>query len=1173
MPKSPCAMGEPIVCGSAREGSPVTDERITISQSESTSVAPVCPTGSAAADLFSGGGEMGTLMRSVDWSKTKLGPVETWPKSLRTMLGAILASRFPMFIWWGPELLQLYNDSFRPILRDKHPASLGAPAAEVWAEVWDVAGPMARSVQQGGPATWTEDLHLYINNGGMLEETYFTFSYGPIPGDDGQLGGLLNIVQETTSKVQSERQIRMLHALAAGAGDARSEFQAYSVAAEILSTNPFDLPFVLLYQLNDPGDAAHLVGMHGWQTHSGHAEPPGVALTAQSDQKMWPCAEVMATGRAVMVDDLSARFGPMRIDEWNGRVDRAMILPLMRSGRSTPYALLIVGLSPHRVLNTTYQQFLHAIGDHVMTLIGNARAYELERKRAEALAEIDRAKTTFFSNVSHEFRTPLTLILGPVEDALAHPEKSLQGDDLETVYRSAHRLLRLVNSLLDFARIEAGRLQMEYVATDLATYTVDLASSFRSLIERAGLKLLIDCPPLPEPVYVDPTQWEKIVLNLLSNAFKFTFHGTISVALRWKHDHVLLSVTDTGTGIPADDIGRIFDRFHRVHDAHGRSFEGTGIGLSLVHELVKLHGGTIRVESVQQQGSTFTVSIPTGTAHLPKAQVLQHNVPVEGSKGVAPYVLEASQWHQDEGDAPRQHHAQSQPIPAPGSDHRRRKTDTGHVLVVEDNADMRNYLVRLLSAHYDVRAVGDGYAALDAARAQPPDLVLSDVMMPGPDGIGLLQALRNDPKTGMIPVVLLSARAGEESILQGLETGADDYLRKPFSARELLSRVRTHLEMARLRRGVTVAAEQRKWIESVLDLAPIPLLVLETGTARITFANKEADRMAGGEFPKNVPAERYHEVYHWTDGAGRPLSTDDMPGVRAARGEHLTGVEMAWHTFDGIRTVMVFSDEIPQLYNHPAMVVMAFLDITQLKRTEMDLKAAVVARDEFLSVASHELRTPLCALVLQLASLQKVLRDMQLESLSGVLTRKVDKAVKNTERLSRLIDNLIDVSRIETGHLELHREEVDLAEIVNDVTEQFAEQAHQAGCTLRVKPVPAVKGGWDRLRLEQVLVNLLSNAIKYGAGAPIEVALDTDADKARLTVSDHGIGIAAKDMGRIFNRFERATSIRHYGGLGLGLYITRQIVEAHGGQIHVASAPHQGTTFTIEVPRYAAHHV
>jgi signal transduction histidine kinase len=758
-------------------------------------------------DLFAGGGEMGAIMRSTDWSKTKLGPVEDWPKSLRTMLGVVLGSRFPMLLWWGPDLLHLYNDAYRPILRDKHPASLAAPAAQVWAEVWDVAGPMARSVQEGGPATWTEDLQLFINSGGMVEETYFTFSYSPVPGDDGRVGGLLNTVQETTAKVQSERQIRMLHDLAASAADAKSEDEAYRIAAEVLSANELDLPFVLLYVLNEKADDAQLVGVSGWKDYEGRAKPAHLPINEDASAVTWPVAEVIRTAREVVIDDLSARFGPLPVGRWNARPERAIVLPLCRAGQSTPYALLVAGISPHRALDERYLRFLRTTADQVMTVIANARAYEAEKKRAEALAEIDRAKTTFFSNVSHEFRTPLTLILGPVEDALAQSAKSLQGDSLEAVHRSALRLLRLVNSLLDFARIEAGRLQMSFIPTDLPTLTANLASSFRSLIERAGLALVVDCPPIPEPVYVDPAQWEKIVLNLVSNAFKFTFRGEVAVGLRSCGDHVELTVRDTGNGIPSHELPHIFERFHRVEGATGRSFEGTGIGLSLVQELVKLHGGSVRASSVEGQGSTFEVSLPTGSAHLPAERIADRASALTATSA-APYVLEASQWiGSGEGtwDTPE---APAQDVPSPASPENASGRERARVLVADDNADMREYLARLLSTRWCVDVAGDGQAALVSARTQPPDLVLSDVMMPRLDGFGLLRALRSDTRTRTIPVILLSAQAGEESAMEGLEMGADDYLVKPFSARELLARVRTHLELARVRRVWALELEQ-----------------------------------------------------------------------------------------------------------------------------------------------------------------------------------------------------------------------------------------------------------------------------------------------------------------------------------------------------------------------------
>ena len=235
------------------------------------------------------------------------------------------------------------------------------------------------------------------------------------------------------------------------------------------------------------------------------------------------------------------------------------------------------------------------------TAIANARAYEEERKRAEALAEIDRAKTAFFSNVSHEFRTPLTLMLGPLEDELR--ENSKGRERIEIAHRNSLRLLKLVNTLLDFAQIEAGRIEAVYEPTDLAAATAELASVFRSAIEKAGLRLVVDCPPLPEEMYVDREMWEKIVLNLLSNAFKFTFEGEIKVSLRLCRERVELSVSDTGAGIPAAELSHIFERFHRVRGTDSRTHEGTGIGLSLVQELARIHGGGVQVRSVEGQGA------------------------------------------------------------------------------------------------------------------------------------------------------------------------------------------------------------------------------------------------------------------------------------------------------------------------------------------------------------------------------------------------------------------------------------------------------------------------------------------------------------------------------------------------------------------------------------------
>src|SRR5579863_6934249 len=304
-------------------------------------------------------------------------------------------------------------------------------------------------------------------------------------------------------------------------------------------------------------------------------------------------------------------------------------LPILSPGGEVLYIL-------HRVEDVTELVRASELGEalrgrtHQMEREVVQRSHELagavrELREANArLAELDIAKTTFFSNISHEFRTPLTLMLGPLEDELAEPDtllSALRRERIETAHRNGLRLLKLVNALLDFSRIEAGRLQAHFQATDLSRLTAELASSFESAMQRAGLTLTIDCPSLPESLYVDREMWEKILLNLLSNAFKHTFEGGVAVRLQWREGLAELRVEDSGIGIAGEDIPRIFERFHRVQGARARTHEGTGIGLSLVQELARLHGGSVRATSEPGRGTTFFVRIKRGRSHVPAENV------------------------------------------------------------------------------------------------------------------------------------------------------------------------------------------------------------------------------------------------------------------------------------------------------------------------------------------------------------------------------------------------------------------------------------------------------------------------------------------------------------------------------------------------------------------------
>jgi len=786
-----------------------------------------------AETFLLGDGEMASLMRTFDFSKTPLGPAADWPQSLRSAASICLNSRFPIVLYWGPQFISLYNDAYAPILGTKHPWALGKPFEVVWADIWDVLGPVLKEVQSTGVPSWAEDQLLFMQRSGYPEETYFTFSFGVGRDEQGGVGGIFCAVTETTQRVLLERRLLILKELSA---EAKTVHEAAELTAKVLD-HTSDVPFALIYLLDRANDRATLASSCGLHVKDSAAVPSSIHLNA--DDQPWPLSLAMQSGGMEVVTGLDRRFGHLPGGPWPEPATSAAVLPLRKAGQQEAAGFLVLGISPRRAFDEAYVRFFELVGSRVATMIANARAYEEETRRAEALAELDRAKTTFFSNVSHEFRTPLTLMLDPLEEVLKDPVWKQVPEHkvrIEFAYRNSRRLLKLVNSLLDFARIEGGRIEASYEPTDLAEMTSDLAGVFRSAVQQAQLTLDVDCPPLSQPVYVDRDMWEKIVLNLLSNAFKFTFTGGISVSIREESDpspSVVLRVQDTGTGIPLEQLGKIFERFHRVQEARGRSIEGTGIGLALVKQLIQLHGGTIDVASAINRGSTFTVRLPLGSAHLPhdRIRVARHLASTATRAEV--FVEEAlrslpSAGHDGDVATPEKTDERTSSAPAPRL----------RLLVADDNADMRSYVCRLLGDRYQVTGVEDGQAALDSIVADPPDLVLADVMMPRLDGFGLVQALRSHPEARTIPVILLSARAGEESRIEGLERGADDYLIKPFSAKELLARVAAHLDIARVRRETELALrESETRFRHMADHAPVMVWVTEPD-ASCSFLSK-----------------------------------------------------------------------------------------------------------------------------------------------------------------------------------------------------------------------------------------------------------------------------------------------------------------------------------------------
>jgi signal transduction histidine kinase len=750
-------------------------------------------------------GEMARRFREFDWSATSLGPVEFWPESWRNAVQIILDSSFPTALALGKELIYFYNDAFIPLAgSSRHPSALGTPVPVAWKEIWEqiLLSRFNHTLTTCEP-TGEADLLMPLERSGYLEETYVTFSFAALRDDQNLPSGIFCTAIENTGRVIAERRMNCLRALAARSSFAETPEAACQSAVATLEGNPRDLPFVLLYLLDKTGKRAYLAGTTGLVSL-----PANVPMTLDlTENDSCSITKVAATRAVQLIENVQPIFeNLMRTPEVTPQ--QALALPVLNPGSEHLAAVLIAGVNPMRPLDES-RAFLELIANHLETAISSARAKQHVRERAQALAELDRAKTVFFSNVSHELRTPLTLLLAPLDDLLSRTTiDSADRQLLEIARRGGGRLLKLVNSLLEFSRIEAGRIEASYEATDLANLTTDLASVFRSAFERGGVALTLDCPKLPEDVFVDRDMWEKIVLNLMSNAFKFTLKGEVRVTQQAMGDFIQLEVRDTGCGVAAEDLARLFERFFRGRASQARTHEGSGIGLSLVQELVKLHGGSIEASSEVGVGTTITVRIPRGSTHLPADRIGVGRALQRARIGALPFVEEALGWLPDGARG----HMDGKPtgddiatVVVPSDAMKAR------VLVVDDNADMRGYLSRLLGERWQVETASDGIAALQVIQANPPDIVLADVMMPGMDGFDLLNLIRTQEAIAKVPVMLLSARAGEEASAEGLRAGADDYIIKPFSARELVARVESRIAQARLRaaeREARQAAEQ-----------------------------------------------------------------------------------------------------------------------------------------------------------------------------------------------------------------------------------------------------------------------------------------------------------------------------------------------------------------------------
>jgi PAS domain S-box-containing protein len=1145
--------------------------------------------------FLDGGGEMGALMRGYDWAATPLGPPSGWPQSLKTAVRILLTSRFAMWMAWGPELTFFCNDAYRPTLGVKQDWALGSPSSEVWAEIWPDIGPRIETVLNTGNATYDENLLLFLERSGFPEETYHTFSYSPLSDDGGTVAGMFCVVSEETERVIGERRLKLLRDLASDLSRARTEAETFS-AFRTQAKDQKDLPFTLTY-LFDAQGAAELVCATGSFDGDGLSQ----AMQSLTPLESWPVTRKPSFKGHILVDDLASHFKtPLPANLWNSSPKHAAVALLSKQGQTKPAGYMVVALNPFRRYDTGYAGFIDLLAGQLAASLDNARAYEEERRRAESLAEIDRAKTVFFSNVSHEFRTPLTLMLGPLEELLSQAQ-DLPGaarEQLQVIHRNSLRLLKLVNSLLDFSRIEAGRFAADFQPVDLASLTSDLASNFRSACERAGLNLAVDCPPLPAAAHVDSDMWEKIVLNLISNAFKFTFEGEIQVRLRAVDGQAVLTVRDTGIGIPEAELPRLFERFHRIEGAQGRSHEGSGIGLALIQELVKLHGGSITVESEVGRGSAFTVSVPLRSAN-PSLDIIDKSSQ-PASRRPSAFVEEALRWLPGSPAAE---------IWAGGDAENTERPKRGRVLVADDNADMRDYIARLLSGTYEVESVPDGRAALEAVLARRPDLILTDIMMPGLDGFGLIHSIRENAELRELPIIVLSARAGEDATIEGRAAGADDYLVKPFSARELLGRVDAAFSLARLRR------ETSDVIRETSERLRAALRASRTGTFRWHFADSailfdEALNTLFGLPQEASPQtlESYISFVHPEDRA----EVRERLRLCAAEGAAFDMEYRIQLPEGGERWLLgrglIFKDGA----GRPHYMTGACLDITDLKRAEFELLRANETLEERVERRTAELERTHRQLLAEVSEREAIAEQLR-------QSRKMEAVGKLTGGIAHDFNNLLQIIG---GNLQLlskdvagnQRAEDRLRNALGGVSRgsKLASQLLAFGRRQPLEPkvvnigrflrglddllrraigeeveLETVIGGglWntsvDIGQLENAILNLAINArdAMNGHGKlTIEAgnAFIDDEYASRhaevvpgqyvmVAVTDTGCGIPPDILDNVFEPF--FTTKPEGQGTGLGLSMVYGFVKQSGGHAKIYSEVGQGTTVRLYLPR------
>ncbi|KAJ3328748.1 hypothetical protein HDU76_009361 [Blyttiomyces sp. JEL0837] len=1194
-----------------------------------------------------------------NWEKTPMGRMESWPTVVLSTISVIMNVSEPMCVIWGEERSIIYNDAYAH-LYSFPPESVGDSIMSLRKQAFERGGrEMVDRVLRGETLRLRAYSRMIKRSDESWEERLFSSNMWPVRNEFGYIEGCQVLFIDITAAILAEERMvhlkRSLEKLMA----LTSTDQLFRDYPNITSEASKHISYSAIYMLDDAKSVLTRAAVYNLED-TNPALPAAIKVSA-SNPRMFPVNECFKNKTIMEVHNVSG-FSTLPSGQPDNVFAReAILVPFHLATKNDTIryeGVLVVGVCAHRNLDDGFKEFASLLAGNLIQAFGVIDSFQMERKRVDDFARLDEQKTRFFTSISHEIRAPLSLVLGPIEDcmssqledillpALPNDSEASSGQaskkehfirKMTMAHENAVRIRVLVDRLLDFHKLEAGKMKPRFVQiNNLTLITKNTIEIFRSAIEGKGIICDTDrIEEIKDVCVLDIDMWEKILFNLISNAIKFTERGKISFALsrKEKTDEIVFELDDTGPGIPDEEKPLIFTTFFR--SKRTATVQGTGIGLSFVKELVTLHNGTVVVsDGASQTGTTVTVRIPRigSTTTVDDKDV---NIPTSASSSsnLLGYIENHNNNHVH--DVIKVQTSISNPAKSMRND-----TTGMNIMVIDDNSEMRSYVAEILSELWNVHAFRSAEDALDALKDIKIDLIVCDILLPKMSGIEFTHTIRSTESTQDVPVFLLTAKSSEDSRLHGLLSGADDYIIKPFSRRELVSRINTRLELQKLRkelenlvsnRTAQLINEKKKY-EHLARASPVALVQLSKEFVPKYFSDKYWS-VLGIDIPDDPLNKHLYRV-----------KPEYLPTIFGDLNILLQEKKAVRHEVQFKNGTFLVAEMIPDLDDVTGElvgIIGCLMNITEMKMMEMQrLEAMEEAekvqrkradeaeemkkqKEAFIDMICHEIRNPLSAILsnnelicdsvktalkivnnpLTLSGADVELRD-SLESIADY-SKSITICAKHQKNIA---DDVLHMSKLSLELVAVNTTDFDTITLVEDL---LAAMDPEMNCkkiewkltvlegieTYRAKRIMG-----DPVRITQVnsntnadirsptqMVNFITNAIKFTSKSDIrtiDVIIDAkpvdsnnintnQADEELLltfAIKDSGIGMTEDQLSKLFQKFQQASlkTYDEYGGSGLGLFISKRLIELMGGTVDVLSTPGLGTTFmfSIKAKRY-----